>query len=316
MGDSTVDGNQAEQQPSANVQPVQPEPGFLSGVQYLYFLRFSLLYLFAVPFLAYADWASSISSITRGIFTPAKWYDFLGEAFFLACVGVIGLVTTRLVVMNGKDRFAVEPPRWLAKRLGGDSDSYAARMLIYFQLPGLGVLAYLHFTAHKEEVPGAWTTGLLMSVAGLAVAFAFWSSLNIIYYWTANDGTGQPPRTILLPRRWLRLPEMSAAGHFEAIKPPAFVTKIWQHMARIGPGYSGESEGKGVGHSRVTGTLPGSEQRQDEDQLYSGHRFASIAAAGYLFVYIFLFPLTSPITGGIGYTVSLVALGFLQSLWP
>jgi hypothetical protein len=342
MDDSLKKGNQAEGYPTAKGKPAREKPGFLSGVQYFYFLRFSLLYLLVAPFLAYEDWGSGISSITRGIFTPAKWYDFLGEEFFLACVGVIGLVTTRLVVMNGKDRFGVEPPRWLADRLGSDSDSYAARMLLYFQIPGLGVLAYLHFTAHKEEVSGAWTTSLLMSAMGLALAFVFWGSLNIIYYWTADDGTGRPPRTILLPRRWLRLPEMSEATRFEAIKPPAFVSKIWELMAGLGPGYSDDSERARASESGTIekseiappGGVPSADKEahnndvagddkgirsSDTDpaahgrkaQLYSGHRFASIAAVGYLLVYIFLFPLTSPFTGGIGYTVSLVAFGIL-----
>jgi hypothetical protein len=65
------------------------EPDFLSGVQYFYFLRFSLLYLFAVPLPAIADRFTGINSITRGIFASSTWSAFLGEAFFLFCVGVI-----------------------------------------------------------------------------------------------------------------------------------------------------------------------------------------------------------------------------------
>jgi hypothetical protein len=171
----------------------RPRSGLLSGVQYLYFMRFSLLYLLAIPLLAYEDWGSGLSSITRGIFTPSDSYSFLGDAFFLTCVGVIGLVTARLVVTNGKDRFGVEPPSWLAKRLGGDSDLYAGRMLIYFQLPGIAVLGYLHFTAHKEQVSGVWSTNLLISALGIAIAIVFWGSLNIIYYWTAGEDTGGHP---------------------------------------------------------------------------------------------------------------------------
>jgi hypothetical protein len=265
-----------------HIPEIRPKPGFLSGVQYFYFLRFSLVLLISAPALALVDRFTGANSITRGIFTPTEWYDFVGEAFFLVCAGVIALVTSRLVVMNGEERYDVEPPHWLSEVLGSDSDHCAGWVLLAYQLPGLSVLLYLLHISSKENAPYSLLQAVLMSLAGIAVALIFWGSLNIIYYWTAEDGTGYPPRTILLPRGWLGLDRFDKAKKTSVLNPPAFVSRVWGKVAELGPGYSSES-----------------------GQLYSGHQFAGIAAFGYFLVYAFLFPLTSPFTAGIGYRISL-----------
>jgi hypothetical protein len=263
----------------------------LLWIQYLYFLRFSLFYLMAIPILATVDGFGSISSITRGIFTPAKPRDFLGDAFFIVCVGVISLITTRLVCTNGKERFDVPPPRLLARALGPESDAWAGRILLLFQLPGLYVLFYIHFIAHRESIKDVYTWAVAASLGGIASAFIFWGSLNVIYYWTADDETGRPARTILLPRRWFGLSPIGGAKPLSVSKSPRFLAFVWKSIAGLGPGYS-----------------------EDRKNLFGGHRFASIAAFGYLAVYIFLFPLTSPLPDGHRYLAALIAFGVVSLL--
>ncbi|QEE27866.1 hypothetical protein FTW19_07585 [Terriglobus albidus] len=261
---------------------------FFAYLQYLYFLRFSLLCLLTVPLLALADRFTGINSVTRGIFTSTEVYSFIGEAFFLTCAGVIALITSRVVVLNGRDRYQADPPQLLSKFLGHDSDPYAGGVLLTYQLPGIGVLTYLIYTAHRETAVTAWFIAILMSLIGIALALLFWTSLNVIYYWTADDATGVPPRTILLPRCWLGLEKLEKAKPASVLIPPQFISNLWGRIAGLGPGYS--KSGK---------------------VLYSGHQFTIIAAIGYFLVYLFMFPLTSPFTAGKGYTIGLVGFGIL-----
>lgn len=260
----------------------------LATLQYLYFLRFSLLLLLATPALALVDRFTGINSITRGFFVPAEPWDFIGEAFFLACVGAIALVTSRLVVLNGNERYDVEPPKTLQKLLGATGDEWAGWVLIAYQLPGMAVLAYLLQTSRREQAQYSLLQATAMSLIGIALSLIFWASLTIIYYWTAEDGTGFPPRTILLPRSCFGVSRTVAAQQKTVLSPPAFISNIWKAIARLGDGYASKT-----------------------GQLYSGHQFAGIAAFGYLLIYLLLFPLTSPYTAGPGYRLSLAVFAFV-----
>lgn len=259
----------------------------IAGIQYVYFLRFSLLLLFAGPGLMLAD-NSSFNSLTRGFFVPAKSYDFIGEVFFLMSAGVIALVTGRLVVLNGRKRFGVEPPALLAALLGASTDRAAGWMFALYQLPGVCVLAYLLYTSHKENALYPVWAALLMSLVGACLGLAFWASLSILYYWTADDRTGIPARTIVLPRSTFGL---GAHAGERVLQTPRLITRTWNTIARLGAGYAGH-----------------------HGALYSGHQFAAIAALGFFLVYVALFPLTSPFTSGWGYLLALIAF-FITALY-
>lgn len=264
--------------------PLPPRPRSLAdrvvaGIQYAYFLRFSILLLALAPILALVDHYSGFNSLTRGFFVPAKAYDFIGEVFFLMSAGALALVTSRLVVLNGKDRFGVEPPPLLTDWLGVCTDRSAGWILFAYQIPGICVLAYLLYVSQQENALYSVWSALGMSLIGSAIGAVFWASLNILYYWTANDGTGFPARTILLPRRFLG---SASQVHSSVLRPPRFVRRTWLRIAALGAGYSSR---RGV--------------------LYSGHQFAVIATVGFLLVYGALFPLTSPFTSGFGYPLAL-----------
>lgn len=79
MGGSPVKKGPPVAEVVLHIPEIRPKPGFLSGVQYFYFLRFSLVLLISAPALALVDRFTGANSITRGIFTPAEWYDYVGE---------------------------------------------------------------------------------------------------------------------------------------------------------------------------------------------------------------------------------------------
>lgn len=255
--------------------------------QYLYFIRFSIALWLFIPFLAFEDDRSSISALTRGIFTPALFGQFLGSAFFIVCVGMVALLTARLVCLNGKDRFVTPPPAWIAKSLGSDSDPWAGRVLLIVQSPGLLVILYLHWNARRELSipPGIPDTHHAMpgSLSGIAIALLFWWVINAVHYWAyiCTDAKG-PARILLYPSWFFSFPyglaraayDATSAGDATAGRMPwvfAWPEKLWKLIAKLGPGYA-DSEGR----------------------LWEGHRLAAIALAGYIAIYIVLFPLTAP----------------------
>jgi hypothetical protein len=275
------------------------------SIQYLYFLRFSIFFWLLIPILAWKDNPSGISAISRGIFTPALFGQFVGAAFFIVCIGMVVLVTARLVCLNGEDRFLTEPPHWLEKTLGTESEDWAGRVLLYFQLPGACVIYYLHYNAWREHaVAHTWFDTLYAicgSLLGIALAFLFWWIVDAIYYWTyCYSERGTAARTLLFPRSFLGLKPIGEAGqHGMTLETDSFqsprifspLTWLEKQIARLGPGYAPQG-----------GTL------------WEGHRFAAIAWFCYLAVYIFLFPLTSPTPQHYGYRLDLAGFALVLAL--
>jgi hypothetical protein len=273
--------------------------------QYLYFIRFSIAFWLFIPMLAIEDDRSGISAITRGIFTPARFGQFLGSAFFIVCVGMVALLTARLVCLNGKDRFETPPPSWIAKSLGSDSDPWAGRILLIVQAPGLLVILYLHVNARRElsVSPRLHDTvnAAFGSLIGIALALLFWWIINALDHWSYSFTAAKgPARTLLYPNRFFFSPydRTTAAPHPTAVSQyatdrlPWLITlpeRLWRLVARLGAGYA-----------------------DPEGNLWEGHRLAAIALAGYIGVYIVLFPLTAPAPqkGWYGWALGSVAVFF------
>ena len=273
--------------------------------QYLYFIRFSIVFWLLIPVLAIEDDLSGISAITRGIFTPALFGQFLGSAFFIVCVGMVALLTARLVCLNGEDRFGTSPPSWVARSLGSDSDPWAGRILLMVQAPGLAVIVYLHLNARRElsVSPNLQDTmrAAFGSIIGIALALLFWWVINALDHWTYcfTEAKG-PVRTLLYPNRLFFLPydrrrtapQRTVVSQYAADRLPWLISlpdTLWKLIARLGPGYAD----------------PGG-------NLWEGHRLAAIALVGYIAVYIVLFPLTAPAPqkGWCGWALGGVAVFF------
>jgi hypothetical protein len=281
---------------------IQPVLKALSpSVQYLYFMRFSIVFWLLVPALALVDAFTGISSITRGIFAPSTFGQFFGAAFFTVCIGMVALLTARLVCLNGQDRFTTPPPRWLEKTLGTESDAWAGPVLLFFQLPGVIVLFRLHRNAFIESAY-PHTYGYLRSfagtLAGVVAAFIFWWIIDGFYYWTYSyDNSKLPARTLLFPRWWLGLPKWDQATSkatslemdpFNLEDKLPLIPGIFSFIGHLGPGY-GDEKGR----------------------IWPGHRLAILAFIGYLAVYAFLFPLTAPSPQHYGYYVAFFAAALL-----
>jgi hypothetical protein len=261
-----------------------------ASIQYLYFLRFSIVFWLLVPFLAYKDANSGLSTVTRGIFTPGPFGQFLGSAFFTVCIGMVVLLMSRLVCLNGEDRFETPPPLWLQKTLGAKSEKWVLWTLFFFQLPGAYVIHRIHRNALQEtavaDTVHAQRLEAVAILAGIALAFLFWWMIDAFYYWTYSYNNRKvPARTLLFPRSFFRLDKGQKGVTLETDTfelRGVFTPLDWlfRLIAKLGinKGYAGSN-----------------------GQLWEGHRIAIIAALCYLVVYIFFFPLTSPIPQREGY---------------
>jgi hypothetical protein len=97
---------------------------FSRTLQYLYFLRFSLIAWLFPPVIALAErglLSFSARTLTRGIFAPEFGSGYLCVAFYLIASGYVALATARTAFINGKERFAVDPTNWLVKLLANDA---------------------------------------------------------------------------------------------------------------------------------------------------------------------------------------------------
>lgn len=264
------------------------------SIQYLYFLRFPLFFWLSLAVLALLDANTGLNALTRGIFTPPVYYAFGAAEFFVICLGMVSLLTARIICINGEERFAIRPPRWIRKSLGVDSENWAWSVLIISQVPGVYVLYRYHLNAHREHAVLNFSSSvgieLLWSIVGILSAVAFWRLINALYYW-ASCLQPHPRRalTLLWPRHdpaGTRMLQTVSAPF--AIKPLLLLFRL---VGALGPGYAGRS-----------GTL------------FEGHQLAVVGAGLYLLLYIVLAPITAP-TQQTDYTlVVLVFLGFVAAV--
>ncbi len=70
-------------------------------LQSLYYLRFSLLLLIALPLMAFVDSGHEPSAILHGVLTPEFFGQWFGCAFFATCNAAVALLLARTVCING-----------------------------------------------------------------------------------------------------------------------------------------------------------------------------------------------------------------------
>ena len=278
-------------------------------VQYVYYLRFSLALLLALPVIAWTDHETRPSQFLHAIFTPEKFGQFVGCAFFAICNGWVALLIARVICLNGGQRFRTPErgvPSVLAWWLGERSNDKALWVLLGAQAPNIYLFWRLHRNSFSECVPLAHNgMDLLGFFVGIWAALAFWYLINSLYYWTFPFSTFQrSAHTLLFPRAWFWLgpaiPPMptfldSIEGLGTVHSPHLSAPTEWvfKCMASLG----------GVGYRDRVGA-----------PLWEGHRLLSIGFAGYLGVYLALWPITAPLPEVLGTRLALGATALLLML--
>jgi hypothetical protein len=267
------------------------------ALSYIYFLRFSL-FLWVLPIALLALDASMTRIFTRGIFLPEFCAQYLCNAFFLSSTGMVALVTSRLVIFNGEDRFGIMPPEMLDYFLGDAGCQASWKPLLVCQTPALSALVWIACLATAQEVRWSWV--LSGMTIGYLLSFVFWLVINALYLWSynpkryapLNNGALQLPRVVLFSSSWLGFKTLAAhggPGSCDLIQRS--FGRFFDFLAQLGPGYSSQKP------------LPDGQKRWP---LWEGQCFALVGFVCLVFVYLLLFPLTAPLRLTVYSTVALM----------
>ena len=246
-------------------------------VQYVYFLRFSIILWFLLPILAFLDWKGITTSFTRGIFALESELQALWAAFFVVATGMVVLITTRVVVINGQDRFGKSAPRRLQGLFGNVSHGRTWWALAVAQFLGLGVLFYVGATS-VDEIGMTWPAFLWSSLLGIIAAVGFWLVVSLFYSWTysasryAGAGTARTiaeAMPLIFPPSWF-LP-------LERAQPPRFARYFARLRLRSRVSYPGYAPGPGK-------------------PFWELHYFSIVAIWGFILLYLLLLPISAPVT--------------------
>src|ERR1700750_544747 len=127
-------------------------------VRYAFFMRFSLgLWCFAL-ILCWLN-SSSARTLTSGIMTPETIQQYACVGFFLVSAGFVALITARVVLINGPERwdkaydeFDDGRPQPLTLLLVNEKGQQEWTALLISQLPNSLVYLYLTWNATSSEV--------------------------------------------------------------------------------------------------------------------------------------------------------------------
>lgn len=266
---------------------------FLTSLEYLYHLRFSLVLWISPAILAIVGGTpQSPSSFLHAVLTPQYFGQFFISTFCAACTGILALILARVVCINGGERFYTAPPHLLFALLGiseewppnnGQQDR-AATPLVISQLPTLFALLRIHENSMDAGV--SLPRGIYYAVPmllGLIAAGLFWWLVDMTYHATYPHSLfHRQARTLLFPGSWIY-----GRNSLEHSAPPKGLfgrknllyivfDKLFNAVATTGAGYSSRAGTPAAG------------------QLYEGHRLATIGLIGYLVIYVLLYPLTAP----------------------
>ncbi|MGB8539636.1 MAG: hypothetical protein WCD57_24645 [Acidobacteriaceae bacterium] len=276
-------------------------------VRYAYFMRFSLgLWLFALILCCLNT--SSAGMLTTGIMTPETIQQYACVGFFLVSAGFVALITARVVLINGPERwdkaydeFDDGRPLPLIILLVNDRGEREWAALLISQLPNTFVYLYLTWNAIASGVPlGTAFFGLFI---GSTLALVLWWVANAWYYLTYEavkasetvEFKKNAARTLLFPRRLFGLakpgdPFDREEKTLEAASTWIKATPLSRWLRRLAgllntPGYVGP-----------------------EGHIYEGHVFSAFGALIFLGIYLLLWPMAAPVPV---FRWSLFALGSL-----
>jgi hypothetical protein len=202
--------------------------GLANWVRYLYFLRFSLaLWLFA-PLLCLVNMKDQ--TLTSGILVPEFFHGYLCVGFFLVSCSFAALISARVTLINGLKQWdnctppsETRQPHGLECLLVNEAGRWEQLAVLVSLLPNILAGGYLvHYGISQYVSEMDIIAGLLF---GSSWAVFLWGAINVLYYLVYDApekpwervrlaGSGQQAkvqlgvnaaRTILFPRRWLRL---------------------------------------------------------------------------------------------------------------
>ncbi len=235
--------------------PVAKHSDLSKTIQYLYFMRFSILLWAFLILLPLLDWKGISTAITRGMFAlelrpgfflwwPASEHwntgQFIWVAFYVVLCGWIALLSARVVCAYGEERFETPPPPWFqihSTEGGGPGFWYA---FLASQIPGLWFLYYTAKASLGESSvkhPLAWWQPVFGFLVGIVFAFLAWF-LTELFYRLVRRLSGTTSRFFLMP-----LPSRAVYRAALASTPnPSWASRLVDRLMRLiarwgGPGY-------------------------------------------------------------------------------
>src|SRR6266550_7750988 len=249
--------------------------------QYLYFLRFSILFWFFLPILALLDYLGYTTTITRAFMAPNSAWQAFHIAFFTVSLCMVVLITARNFCMNGAERFLSEPPKPLTWLFCSPRPLAVWLSLGIAQIPTVITLLYVAYIARSEgeenfSIFGFHSAGLiwLYLVLGIFVAMFFWYAVSLFYYWTytepkSKDNEKTPAKPLIFPHVLF--------GDLQQARRPKLASILEFPLRRLA-------------HFTYPGFAPG-----PDGPLWELHFLSFVALLGFLLLYLFLYPLTAPV---------------------
>ncbi|MBB5065012.1 hypothetical protein [Granulicella mallensis] len=241
--------------------------------------------------------STGLKSLSSGLMVAETIPQYVCIGFFLICTGFVALIGMRVIAINGAERFNDDgPPSWIISLLRNNRGRNEHWAIVLATFPSLFGFIYLFNFGTSESVDGRQIC--LGLAIGTVLAFIFWWPLNLLYYIlyiydaAANTSRGKvilgknAARTILMPRSWFLLPSPSSDVDLDTVETAgSAVPKILRREARLAVGF----------RSFVTRLqLPGYVQ-PGGNNLYEGTFFSVLAAIGFFFIYLALWPMTAPV---------------------
>jgi hypothetical protein len=239
--------------------------------------------------LTLLDLTDVTATVTRGIFTLDVPWHWFWAGFFVVAINMTVLVTARTIVHNGVDRFLVSAPERLHRLLTDASPRSVWTVLGIVHIFTVSTVIYLLAIAHYEGE----TIYSLPLLCGLLTAVIFWYLTSLFYYWSYRSPeqgqnaalvSGEPAALIFPKYDWL-------FGDIAQADPPprlmawiGAMTRFLLHRVSFA-GYAASAEGP----------------------VWELHFLAGISLAGIFSVYLFLYPLTSPVLRSIYATIGQIS---------
>jgi len=284
----------------------------LHWIRYAYFLRFSIL-LWCFPVLLVGlNSPGAARSLTSGIITPVTPLQYACATFFLICGSFVALILAHVVVINGKERFGDDPPPLLLRFLNDQNPRWEWLAPALSQLNNAVVIWYFFINGAVEQVDARYIRWGVLE--GTCLAAIFWYALSALYYLVYRQfsgATGQPAKTLIFPRAMLGLGRPGTQGGFGDVLECASLPLVFQWVAKVFPtaGYRWRTPLLNEEGQPKRGK--NGEPLFAVGQLYEGHFFSVVAAAGFYSVYWVLWPITAPILVPAAAAVALTAFALL-----
>jgi len=270
--------------------------------QYLYFLRFSVIFWLFLPILALLDYLGNTTTITRAFMSPDSAWQGFHIAFFTVSLHMVVLVTARNICMNGKERFESTPPDSLTWLFCSPEQFPVWLSLGLAHIPSVITLIYVARTAQREgetrfrlfETQSSGGTIWLCLAIGVVTALFFWYAVSLFYYWTYTEpdlksGLKNQAKPLIFPQKFF--------GDLEKAPRP-IVASVLEYPLRLLTRF----------------TFPGF-AHDPRGPLWELHFLSFVSLLAFLLLYVFLYPLTAPVPRGDDLHIGVFVAWFIAVLF-